>query len=110
MAVRYKLHIDAGATFQREFEYTNDDGSVFDLTGYTSLMQIRETPEAELALEIEPELDIETGKVSIYFTAEQTASLTLPEYVYAIELYAPGNEPTLRFLEGGVEVSPEVVR
>lgn len=110
MAVRYKLHIKAGASFQREFEYTNEDGSVFDLSGYSALMQVRETPEAELALEIEPAIDVETGKISIYLTAEQTSSLMAPSYVYAIELYAPGAEPTLRFVEGGVRVSPEVVR
>ena len=108
MAVRYKLHIKAGATFEREFEYTNEDGTLFDFTGYSALMQIRETPDADLALEIEPTL--EDGKVAINLTAEQTSTLTAPAYVYAIELYAPGNEPTLRFVEGGVRVSPEVVR
>ena len=110
MAVRYKFHIDAGATFQRQFEYTNDDGTPFDLTGYSALMQIRQTPDAELALEHEPTIDTETGMLTVTLTAEETATLTLPDYVYAIELYAPGNEPTIRLVEGAVEVSPEVVR
>ena len=110
MAVRYKLHIKAGASFEREFEYTNEDGTPFDLTGYSALMQIRETADAALALEIDPDIDVATGKVSISMTAAQTSTLTAPSYVYAIELYAPGNEPTLRFVEGGVRVSPEVVR
>lgn len=110
MAVRYKLHIKAGATFEREFEYTNEDGTPFNLTGYTALMQIRETAAGDLALEIEPTINVETGTVGIYLSAEQTSELTADSYVYAIELYAPGNEPTLRFVEGGVRVSPEVVR
>lgn len=110
MAVRYKFHIDAGATFQRQFEYTNDDGSVFDLTGYSALMQIRQTPESELALEHVPSIDVETGMITVTLTAEETAELTLPEYVYAIELTAPGGEPVVRLVEGAVEVSPEVVR
>lgn len=50
MAVRYKLHIKAGATFEREFEYTNDDGTPFDFTGYTAAMQIRESAAGDLAV------------------------------------------------------------
>ncbi len=110
MAVRYKLHIDAGATFKREFEYTNDDGTVFNLTGYTAKLQIRETVDGPLVLEIIPAINVTTGVISFTLTAAQTATLIKPEYVYAMELYAPGNEPTFRFIEGGVEVSPEVVR
>lgn len=110
MAVRYKLHIDAGATFQRQFEYTNDDGSLFDLTGYSAKMQIRQTPEGELVLEHIPEINVEDALITVYLTAEETSELTLTEYVYAIELTAVGGEPVTRLVEGGVEVSPEVVR
>ena len=110
MAARYKISIDAGATFQVQFEYTNPDGSLFDLTGYTAKMQIRETVEGPLVKEIFPLIDVETATVSVELSAEETAELTAPEYVYAIEIYAPDQGPTIRLVEGGIDVSPEVVR
>jgi hypothetical protein len=103
------LYIEAGATFTRQFEYLNDDGTPFDLTGYSALLQIREAPEAALALEQVPAIDLATGTFSIEFSAEQTATLTLPAYVYAMELYAPDGVVT-RLVQGKVTVSPEVVR
>jgi hypothetical protein len=110
MAAVYTLRIDAGATFTRQFTYTNPDGSVFDLDGYTALMHIRETAEADLALEVVPVIDVEEGTISITITAADTATLTAPEYVWAMELTAAGGEPVVRLLQGKVLVSPEVVR
>lgn len=109
MALRYKLHIDAGTDFEREFEYTNPDGSVFDLTGYAALMHIRETASDPLTLEIVPELDLANGIIRFALTAEQTSTLTAAKYVYAIELTSPDGT-VQRFVEGGIAVSPEVVR
>lgn len=103
------LYIEAGATWLRQFEYVNDDGTPFDLDGYAALLQIRETPEATLALEAVPVIDLPTATLSIEFSAEQTATLTLPAYVYAMELYAPDGTVT-RLVQGKVTVSPEVVR
>ena len=110
MAAVYTLNIEAGATFTRQFEYTNSDGTVFDLTGYTALMHVRETPEADLALAVTPTINVATGTISITITAEDTSTLTAPEYVYAIELTADGGEPVTRLVQGKVNVSPEVVR
>lgn len=108
MAKVYTLDVEAGATFTRQFEYTNEDETVFDLTGYTALMHIRETAESDLALEVVPEIDVPTGIISITITAAETSSLTLPEYVWALELTK--DELVIRLVEGKVSVSPEVVR
>jgi hypothetical protein len=110
MAAVYTLHIDAGATFTRQFEYTNDDGSVVDLTGYSALMHVRPSTDGNLTLEHVPAINIATGTISITLTAAETSQLTLPEYVYAIELSAPGGEPVIRLVQGSIKVSPEVVR
>jgi len=109
MALRYRLHIDAGSTFRREFEYTNPDGSEFDLTDYSAALQIRETPTSPLALSVTPDIDVENATISFTLTAAQTATLTQERYVYAIELTTPDDE-VFRFVEGGIRVSPEVVR
>lgn len=108
MAEVYTLHIDAGATWRIEFEYTNEDETVFDLTGYTATMQMRETPDATLALELDADIDTVLGRLTFIASATQTATLTLPFYAYAVEL-TNGTE-VIRLVQGGVHVSPEVVR
>ena len=110
MATTVNLSIDAGATFTVEYEYTNDDGTIFDLTGYTAKMQIREMPTSpSYVLEVTPTLTIATGIISVTLTATQTAELTNSAYVYAIELYGSGGY-VLRAVEGKISMSPEVVR
>ncbi len=110
MAIQYNLHVEAGATFVRDLVYTNPDGTLFDLTGYTAKLQIRPSAtSATKTLEVVPEIDVVTATVSFTFTAVQTAALT-GSYVYAIELYAPTGGVVIRLMEGAVIVSPEVVR
>lgn len=108
MAEVYTLHIDAGSTFRVEFEYTNEDETVFDLTGYTAKMQFRETPDAVLALEMDAVIDLEFGRLVFTASATETSTLVLPLYVYAVELYGPSE--TVRLVQGSVHVSAEVVR
>jgi hypothetical protein len=103
------FHLGAGTTFTRTLEYTNPDGTVFDLTGYSALMQLRETPSSELALEIVPTLDVELGRIQFTISPEQSSALTLPRYAYAIELTAPDGQVS-RLIQGSFKVSPEVVR
>jgi len=108
MAIQYNLHVEAGATFVRDFVYTNEDGSLFDLTGYSAAMQIRPSvTSSTLTLAVTPTINVTTATISVELTATQTAALT-GSYVYAIELTdAP---LVIRFAEGEVIVSPEVVR
>lgn len=108
MAEVYTLHVDAGATWRVEFEYTNKDETVFDLTGYGAIMQFRETPEAPLALEMEADIDVELGRLVFTASAADTSTLTLPLYVYAVELTGPSE--VVRLVQGSVHVSAEVVR
>lgn len=109
-AIQFNLHVEAGATFERSLIYTNDDGTLFDLTGYTAELQVRLTPTSSTAvIELEPEIDVETATISWTFTAAQTALLTASSYVYAIELTREDGY-VIRLLEGSVIPSPEVVR
>lgn len=109
-AIQLNLYIEAGATFERSLVYTNDDGTLFDLTGYSGELQIRESVTSEDAtLTVEPSIDVETATISWTFTAAQTSTLALSSYVYALELYGP-EDYVIRLIEGSVVVSPEVVR
>jgi hypothetical protein len=109
-AIQLNLYVEAGATFSRSLVYTNDDGSLFDLTDFTAVLQVRETVASEDAtLTVAPDIDPETATVSWSFSAEETSSLTAPTYVYAMELYGP-DELVIRLIEGVITVSPEIVR
>jgi hypothetical protein len=109
-AIQLNLYVEAGATFSRSLVYTNDDGSLFDLTGFTGLLQVRETVASDDAtLTIVPEIDAETATVSWDFSAEETSSLTATTYVYAMELYGQ-DDLVIRLIEGVITVSPEIVR
>lgn len=110
MAQVQTFHIDAGSTFTQQLVYTDDAGDLFDLDGYTATIQLRENIDSpEPALDIDLNIDVETATLSFAITAEQSATLTAPRYLYAIELYAPDDTVT-RVLEGSFKVSPEVVR
>lgn len=108
MAIQYNLHVEAGATYTRDIVYTNDDGSLFDLTGYSASMQIRPSVSSStLTLAVTPTINTTTSTVSFTLTAVQTAALA-GSYVYAIEI---AKSPiVIRLMEGEVIVSPEVVR
>jgi len=108
MAAVETLFIDAGATFECGFEYLNTDETVFDLTGYTALMHIRETVEGELVLSVVPDIDVLTGTISFTLSAAETSDLTAAKYVYAMEI--TDGTTVVRLVEGGIVVSPEVVR
>lgn len=109
-AIQLNLYVEAGATYERSLIYTNDDGSLFDLDGFTGELQVREFVSSDsVALAVNPTIDPETATISWTFSAEQTSGLTLPRYVYALELYGP-DELVIRLIEGAVTVSPEVVR
>jgi hypothetical protein len=109
-AIQLNLYVEAGATFQRSLVYTNDDGSLFDLTGFTALLQVRETVKSTtVKLAVNPTIDVATATISWSFSASQTSTLTAPSYVYAMEL-TNSSGFVIRLLEGAVTVSPEVVR
>ena len=110
MAANYGLEIEAGATFSLEFEYKNDDGTLFDFTGWTAKAQIRQTPSSSSALEITTAINAGTSVITISLTANQTATLTFTNYVWAMELTQTIGGRVIRLVEGGVVVSPEVVR
>jgi len=112
MAYNQPLRIDAGATLPTlTFTITNADGSVFNLTGYTAKMQLRQYPKSTsaLALELTPTISTSLGTVTVNATAAQTATLTLPSYFYAIELTRSSDGNVVRLADGVVTVSPEVV-
>lgn len=110
MAVSDNLFVDAGATFVREYVYTNEDGTVFDLTGFTAKVQVREDAASTLLFEVTPTITILTGKVAMTWSATNTSLLTKKLYNWALELTNATSGVVIRLVEGTVTVSLEVVK
>jgi outer membrane protein assembly factor BamB len=108
LAIQYNLHIEAGATFTRDIVYTNEDGSDFNLTGYTGKLQVRPTvTSSTLSLEVIPTINVTTSTISWTFTPAQTSAL-VNGYAYALEI--TNGTIVIRLIEGTLVVSPELVR
>lgn len=105
MAQNEPLHIDAGATFTREFTFANPDGAWS--SDYNCRVVVRDLNDNKV-LDVVPTFDRATGAITLTLSAAQTGTLTLPRYRWAIELV--GTAQTLRLLQGRVSVSSEVVR
>lgn len=106
MAQSEPLHIDAGATYARQFKYAKDDGTAWS-EDYGCLLKVRDL-DGNLALTVAPGFNRTTGDISLTLSAAQTGSLTQARYRWALEL--AGDTETIRLIQGRVTVSPEVVR
>lgn len=106
MAQNLPLHIDAGATFSREFQFANPAGGAWG-SDYNCAVKLRDQ-DGNVALSVTPTFNRTTGDITLDLTAAQTGTLTEARYRWALEL--AGTDQTLRLLQGRVTVSSEVVR
>lgn len=111
MAIFDELYVEAGATFQRGYVVTNlEDGTNFNLTGFTAKVQVRETPTSALIFEVTPTITTATSTITMTFTATQTSLLTKTEYVWAMELTNATTALVIRAVEGRISNSLEIVK
>lgn len=111
---RFDLLITAGSTFPNAFAdavfYPTDNvGAPFSLTDWRALLQIRDAATGELALEVTPDVDDTLNCVKFSISADDTALLTLPNYVWACELKQDVTHKIMTLARGLVEVLPEIV-
>ena len=106
---------EQGATLRRVLTLTNEDASVFVLTGYTARMQVRRTKESsDVVLSLTTEngrlvITALTGVITLLVAAEDTAELDAASYVYDLEIESSAGEVT-RMFRGKFKVSREVTR
>ena len=108
------LEIAQGATFQFDFYFTDKDGAIVDLTGYTGRCQFRESIEAaDVLYDSTTSGDITitgaAGKVTLLIPVAVTTAWTWRSAVYDLELVASDGKVT-RLVKGRVKVDPEVTR
>lgn len=111
----YDMLCEQGATFVRQFKWTDENEVPIDLTGYSARMQVRTAVKAS---EVVVELTTANGQIVLYpaegkielsMTATVTAALPDKRCVYDLEVVAPSGTVT-RLLQGAFVISPEVTR
>ncbi len=127
----FSLQVVRGATWEDDFQYQDDSGVPFDLTGYEARMQVRTldgryglTDAETLVLELSttggglsvPEPT--EGRVVLLVEAANTVvlnpdNLKKNKLAYSLELYRPGGvglEYVIPLVEGSISVRGEVTR
>lgn len=114
-AATVNLVIEQGTDFSHIVGLTNDDGSVFNLTGYDARMQIRSTVATAAILY---ELTVSNGRIEVNAGAGQlrlnignavTSAMTWRSGVYDLEIISSGGIVT-RIMQGNATLSLEVTR
>lgn len=110
---KVSLTCKQGSTFTRHITYKSN-GVIVNLTGYTARMQVRPAYAYESSVVIVNlttgsgiTIDGEHGAIDLAITASATAAIAAGNYVYDLEVVAPGGTVT-RLLEGPFIVTPEV--
>lgn len=110
MTYRDDFTIYAGGDFVRKYQYLDEGGDPVDLTGYKALAQARRSPNAPLAGETEPEIDLETATITMTIPAAQTAALTDEHYLWAMELSNESTGAVEVLVYGVVQIVKEIVK
>lgn len=127
----FSLTAVRGATWEDDFEYQDDEGQPFDLTGYEARMQVRLlagryglSTDDTLVMELTTENgrlsipDPEDGRLVLLVSAADTEMLNpgnerKTKLAYSIELFRPaGADPeyVIPLVEGSISVRGEVTR
>jgi hypothetical protein len=108
MAIKTNLIVDQGANFIYNLYLIDEDGNIFDISGYTGEAQLRRTYTSSNSVSMNVTVDGGAGLISLSMNAETTSTLNQLRYVYDLELSA--NNVTSRIIEGFITVNPGVTR
>jgi hypothetical protein len=110
MAGIANLSIDAGATFTSDVLVQNDDGTAFDLTGYTAQGKMSQGYSATYQrVYFDITIYQTDGIVTISLNPATTAQLEDGRWVYDVEITNIADSTVTRVVEGIITVYPGVV-
>jgi hypothetical protein len=90
----YNITCEQGSTFARTFTIQNNDGTVYDLSGYAARMHIRRdydsTTTMFIASSTNGHISVSTlfGEINVDISAAETATI-VRDGVYDLEIYNP---------------------
>lgn len=112
MSGKYNIAAKQGATFSKTFTVSND-GTPWNLTGYSGRMQVRRSFNNETKLlNLTSPTNItlsSSGEVAVVVTASVMATVPAGRWLYDLEVESSNGE-VYRLLEGRFAVTPEVTR
>jgi len=111
MAAVANLRIDQGASFSSDVTVTNSEGTVVDLSGYTTEAKMAKSYGASTTTTITSNVasDATTGVIELSLTDTQTAALDAPaRYVYDVYITKTADSTVTRVIEGIITINPKV--
>lgn len=110
---RWNIRVRQGTSYSLPFT-VDDDGVLWNLTGWTARMQVRPfTESTKTILSLTDTAGITlggvAGSVTVALTNVQTSALPVGTHKYDLELVSPGGL-VYPLLEGKFRVDPEVTR
>ena len=111
MAIIANLFIDQGTDFEVVVDVNDATGTVLNLTGYTSVAQIRKTyGSSNVSTSFTTNHGTPAnGKITLSLTDTQTKALDAGRYVYDLNITSSGGKTT-RVVEGQAIITPGVTR
>ena len=109
MAARANLTITQGASFSTDVTVTQNDGSVFDLTGHSSYGALAKGfASTNTRTAFSTSNNNSTGVITLTLTSPQTSILEEGRYVYDVTIVNDSNSTVTRVVEGIATVIPRV--
>ena len=109
MAAIANLRLEQGTTFSSDITVTNDDETIFDLTGHVASGKMAKGYASTHTRTIfTTSVNTATGVVTISLNADQTNNLEEGRYVYDVEILKTSDSTVTRVIEGIITVFPSV--
>jgi hypothetical protein len=110
----YDITIEQGSVFTLPLVYKDASGTPINITGYKARMQVKKKFGADPLISLTSDagdivLGGALGTITAKIIAPVTATLTIKQGVYDLDLIPPsGEDDAFRLVEGAVIVTPEV--
>jgi len=113
MAAIRQLEIEKGATYQRVWTLTDSAGNLYNLTGYTAAMEVRDDYDGTVLLTLTTAngrlaLGGALGTITAEVSATITAAIDWSDGVYDLEITHTACGYVKRVLQGTITVSDNV--
>jgi hypothetical protein len=110
----YNISAEQGSDYLAAIAYTDDDGDIVNLSGYTSRMQVRKfTGSANAVLSLANTagmtISASAGTITLSIPAEALKAVPAGSYVYDLEIVSGAGVVT-KLLQGTFDVDAEVTR
>lgn len=105
------LYVEQGTSFSTTITLDDVYGSIYDLTGFVAISQIRKSYySANATASFVTFVANTTGVITLSLDASVTANIPAGRYVYDTLIIDSTHNTTTRVLEGLIEISPGVTR